>query len=156
MYADHSHYDCAREYHRHYGLENDDEKASRRITALQDEVDGLRGQLADALERIAKLDQIVSVNGETLDIVRNRVYALEQGTSEARQLQYEADLAAADLAESGYDRHGRGCRCSWCDYDDEDQAVEPEESPLARREAYIGTWSNQDVTRRHSAPGEAW
>ena len=64
--------------------------------------------------------------------------------------------AAADLAESGYDRHGRGCRCSWCDYDDEDQAVEPEESPLARREAYIGTWSNQDVTRRHSAPGEAW
>ena len=25
---------------------------------------------------------------------------------------------------------------------------EPEESPLARRDAYIGTWSGQDVTRR--------
>jgi hypothetical protein len=25
---------------------------------------------------------------------------------------------------------------------------EPDESPLARRDAYIGTWSGQDVTRR--------
>lgn len=40
----------------------------------------------------------------------------------ARQLQLEADLAAADLAESGYDRwppvgadrHGRGCECPEC------------------------------------------
>lgn len=75
--------------------------------------------------------------------VEDRVGALEKDTPQARQAQLEADQAAADLAESGYDRHGRGCRCSYCDYDDE-----PEESPLARRDAYIGTWSNQDVTRR--------
>jgi hypothetical protein len=42
----------------------------------------LRGQLDDALERIR---------------------ALEADTPQARQLQLEADQAAADLAESGYD-----------------------------------------------------
>jgi hypothetical protein len=42
----------------------------------------LRGQLADALERIR---------------------SLEAQTPQARQLQLEADQAAADLAESGYD-----------------------------------------------------
>lgn len=26
---------------------------------------------------------------------------------------------------------------------------EPEESPLARRDAYIGTWSGIDISRRH-------
>jgi hypothetical protein len=36
-----------------------------------------------------------------------RVSGLERDTPEARQLQYEADLAAADLAESGYDRDYR-------------------------------------------------
>ena len=44
---------------------------------------GLRDQLDDALERIR---------------------ALEGQTPQARQLQLEADQAAADLAESGYDR----------------------------------------------------
>ncbi len=117
------HYDYAREHHRHYDLENGDEKASRRITALQDEVDGLRGQLAAAIERIGKLEQIVSVYGETLDDLRNRAYALERDTPQARQLQYEADLAAADLAESGYDRHGRDCQCSYCATDE----AEPDE-----------------------------
>ena len=43
----------------------------------------LRGQLDDALERIRRL---------------------EADTPQARQLQLEADQAAADLAESGYDR----------------------------------------------------
>jgi hypothetical protein len=42
----------------------------------------LRGQLDDALERVR---------------------ALEADTPQARQLQLEADQAAADLAESGYD-----------------------------------------------------
>jgi hypothetical protein len=101
----HDHYDYAREHHRHYDLESDDEKASRRITNLQDEVDGLRRQLDDALGRIA---------------------ALEKQTPQARQLQLEADQAAADLAESGYDRHGRGCQCPYCATDDENQADEPE------------------------------
>jgi TolA-binding protein len=98
----HDHYDYASEHHRHYDLENDDEKASRRITGLQDEVEGLRGQLADAIERIA---------------------ALEKQTPQARQLQLEADQAAADLAESGYDRHGRDCQCPYCSTDE----PEPEE-----------------------------
>jgi hypothetical protein len=40
------------------------------------------------------------------------------------------------------------------DRDERDRATgrlepeEPEESPLARRDAYVGTWTNQDVTRR--------
>ena len=33
-----------------------------------------------------------------------RIRTLEGQTPQARQLQLEADLAAADLAESGYDR----------------------------------------------------
>lgn len=37
-----------------------------------------------------------------------------------RQLQYEADLAAADLAESGYDDyHGWNCGCPYCPTDDD-------------------------------------
>ena len=31
---------------------------------------------------------------------------------------------------------------------DSTEAAAEEESPLARRDAYIGTWSNQDVTKR--------
>jgi TolA-binding protein len=88
QYADDRHDhdgDYAREHHRHYDLENADEKAQRSITALQDEVDGLRGQLTEAFGRIADL---------------------EKQTPQARQLQLEADQAAADLAESGYDRWG--------------------------------------------------
>jgi hypothetical protein len=100
--------DAAERHHRHYDLENDDEKAQRRITGLQDEINGLRRQLDDALDRIR---------------------ALEADTPQARQLQLEADLAAADLAESGYDRHGRDCRCSYCATDDEPEPVEYDPGP---------------------------
>jgi hypothetical protein len=58
---------------------------------------GLRSQLDGALERIR---------------------SLEQQTPQARQVQLEADLAAADLAESGYDRHGGDCQCSYCATDE--------------------------------------
>jgi hypothetical protein len=98
----HDHYDYAREHHRHYDLENAGEKAQRRITALQDEVDGLRGQLAGALERIT---------------------VLEKHTPQARQFQLEADQAVADLAGSGYDRHGRDCQCPFCFYDPEEDGA---------------------------------
>jgi ketosteroid isomerase-like protein len=54
-----------------------------------------------------------------LDDAIKRIRELEQQTPQARQLQCEADQAAADLAESGYDRHGRGCGCSYCATDDE-------------------------------------
>jgi hypothetical protein len=58
QYADdrHDHYDYAERHHRHYDLENDDEKAQRRITGLQDEVDGLREQLGYTLGRVAALE----------------------------------------------------------------------------------------------------
>jgi hypothetical protein len=108
-YADERHdhdLDYAEKHHRHY----DDESTVR----------GLREDLGRAEERIRELEQVVSVYGETLDDVRNRVYALEHGTPQARQLQYEADVAAADLAASGYDRHGRDCQCPYCYVDDDD------------------------------------
>jgi hypothetical protein len=64
-----------------------------------------------------------------LDITNESVRALERQTPQARQAEYEADLAAADLAASGYDddrpapvnadRHGAGCQCPWC-YDEPD------------------------------------
>jgi hypothetical protein len=66
----------------------------------------LRGQLDDALERLR---------------------ALEQQTPQARQLQLEADQAAADLAESGYDRHGRDCRCPYCATDEDEDEGTPGE-----------------------------
>jgi hypothetical protein len=86
--AGHTRYDYADEHHRHCDLENADERAQRRVTGLQDEVDGLRHELGDALERVCSLEQTVSVNGETLDILRNRVYALEHG-GPVERLRYE-------------------------------------------------------------------
>ena len=102
-------------------------------------IGGLREDLGRAEEWIRDLEE--------------RVSQLERSTPEARQLRHEADLAAADLAAADYvddppagaDRHGPGCLCPYCPPGDEE---EPDESPLARRDAYIGTWSNQDVTRR--------
>jgi hypothetical protein len=71
---------------------------------------------------------------ERLDGVEDRIAglaerlgALEKQMPQARQLEYEADLAAADLAASGYDRdppvgadrHGADCGCPYC-YDPSD------------------------------------
>ncbi len=61
-----------------------------------------------------------------LDLALERIRDLEGSAPEARQARYEADLAAADLAESGYgqpdpigaDRHGEGCLCPYCPGDD--------------------------------------
>jgi hypothetical protein len=55
---------------------------------IWDYIDGLREDLGRAEERIRELE--------------DRIGALEKDTPQARQLQYEADVAAADLAESGY------------------------------------------------------
>jgi len=81
---------AAEEHHRHYDTESE-------LRELQSLVAGLREDLSRAEDRIR---------------------GLESQTPQARQLQLEADLAAADLAESGYDRHGRGCECPEC-YDPE-------------------------------------
>ena len=95
MYADHDHRgdyadqrhdhdgDYAERHHRHY----DDESAAR----------GLREDLGAAEERIRALENDLRGAFE-------RIRALEGQTQQARQLQLEADQAAADLAESGYDR----------------------------------------------------
>lgn len=85
-YADQRHDhdgDYAEKYHRHY----DDESTAR----------GLRQDLAAAEERIRELQ-------DDLRDALERIRALEGQTPQARQLQLEADLAAADLAESGHDR----------------------------------------------------
>lgn len=74
---------------------------------LADDIQRLRADLDKALERIA---------------------ALESQAPQARQLQYEADIAAADLAESGYGqqppvgtgRHGPGCGCPYCPPDEDE------------------------------------
>jgi hypothetical protein len=110
--------DYAEKHHRHYDLETDDKTAQQAITCLQDEVAGLRRQVDAALERIGDL---------------------EKQTPQARQLQLEADQAAADLAASGYiEGLSTECRDRWhdrcpprelcnceCHLGDEDQAGEP-------------------------------
>jgi hypothetical protein len=119
QYADerHEHYrECAEYNHSHHGLDS--------------LIAGLREDLRHAEERIRELE------GDHFAALE-RIAALEKQTPQARQLQYEADLAAADLAESGYDpggygllvgagRHGRGCQCPYCyDEPDDDQAGLP-------------------------------
>jgi hypothetical protein len=105
MYADHDHGgeyaddrhdhdgDYAEKYHRHH----DDESTVR----------GLREDLGHAEERIRQLE-------DDLRDALNRIHVLEDQTPQARQLQDEADQAAADLAASGYDRHPPGCPCPYC------------------------------------------
>jgi hypothetical protein len=104
----HMHYDYADEHHRHYDLETDGKTAQQAITCLRAEIDELRRQFDEALGRIADL---------------------EKQTPQARQLQYEADVAAADLAESGYDRHGRGCQCPFCYHEPEEEPPTAEYDP---------------------------
>jgi len=87
--------------------------AWRVIRTLREDVRELRGQL---------------------DIAMTRIHELETQTPQARQLAYEADLAAADLAASGCDdrpepigtdRHGASCLCPWC-FDEPDDYDYPE------------------------------
>ena len=100
--ADHDHYgDYAGERHRHYDRERDDETAQRDIRRLQEDVRELRALIEDAVLKLAA-----------------RVGELETQTPQAQRLQHEADLAAADLAESGYDRHGSDCECPYCPTDE--------------------------------------
>jgi len=93
------------------------------------------------LERVTReLRQDVRELRGALQLAEQRIRELEGQTPQARQLQLEADLAAADLAESGYDRHGRDCRCSYCATDEdwpEERGVSEynrEESALDRGE----------------------
>jgi hypothetical protein len=93
---------------------------------LWDYIQGHSAEIAELLDKFVKLEE--------------RVTALEGQTPAA--LQAERELAETLADNAGWDYHGRDCNCPYCATD------EDEESPLARRDAYIGTWSNQDVTRR--------
>ena len=93
----HDHYDYAERHHRHY----DDESTVR----------GLREDLGRAEERIRQLE-------DDLRDALNRIHVLEDDTPQARQLQYEADVAAADAHE--YETHGHNCDCEFCYYDPEE------------------------------------
>jgi hypothetical protein len=53
--------------------------------------------------RIAELERATRELRSLLDDVLDRLGDLENSTPEVPQAQYEADLAVADLAESGYD-----------------------------------------------------
>lgn len=89
--------DVAEKHHRHY----DDESTA----------EGLRGDVGRAEARIRELE-------DGLRGALERTRALETDTLQARQVQLEADLAAADAHE--FDRHGSGCDCSYCYYDSEE------------------------------------
>jgi hypothetical protein len=86
------------------------------------DVYGLDGTRQDAREALA----LVAGLREDLGRAEERIRALEAQTPQTRKLQYEADLAAADLASSGYDRdppigadrHGPGCLCPYCPDDE--------------------------------------
>jgi hypothetical protein len=92
--------DYAALHHRHYDLEREDDRLQGLLREMDSRLSDLRRELEGALGRIREL---------------------EQQTPQARQLQLEADQAAADLAESGYDRHGRDCQCSYCATDEPEQ-----------------------------------
>ena len=74
--------DYAEKHHRHF----DDERA----------VDELRRELRVLREALNEYER------DPAD-ARSRIRQLEEQTPQARQLELEADLAAADLADSGYD-----------------------------------------------------
>jgi hypothetical protein len=76
------------------------------IDAALRELHGIRSRLIPEIR--ASDDAAMARADALLADALERIRALEADTPQARQLQLEADLAAADLAESGYDRHGRG------------------------------------------------
>jgi len=84
-YADERHdhdVDYAEKHHRHYDLEREDERLKTLIDRCQAALRELREELEEA---------------------QGRIRQLEAQTPEARQLELEADIAAADAADSGYD-----------------------------------------------------
>ena len=102
-------YDYAEKHHRHYDLERENERLQGGLREVMAQVDMLRRELEDQLR-------------DTFE----RIRALEGQTPQAQRLQLEADQAAADLAGSGYDRHGRDCPCSYCATDDDPADYAPE------------------------------
>jgi hypothetical protein len=99
------------------------------------------------LERVTRdLRQDVRELRGALELAEQRISELEKHTPQAQQLQLEADLAAADLAESGYDRHGRDCQCSYC-ATDEPETDKYDPGPEVDDEGGMSEY-------RHAWPGE--
>ena len=81
-------------------------------------------QPGTTMYRIAELERVTREQRQeirelrgALDIAEKRIGQLERSTPQARQLQYEADVAGADALE--YEgRHGPGCDCPYCGTDE--------------------------------------
>jgi hypothetical protein len=150
----HYHYEYAEARHDHRGQYADERHEHYREYAeyshghhgLDGLIAGLREDLRHAEERIRELEGDHSAALE-------RIAALEKQTPQARQLQYEADLAAADLAESGYDpgaygppvgadRHGRGCQRPYYN-------AEPDDDQVGVPERQTGVAAMRRLTREH-------
>lgn len=65
-------------------------------------LDGTRQDAREALTLAAGLREDLGAAEARIRELEDRIARLEGSTPEARQRQYEADVAAADLAESGY------------------------------------------------------
>jgi hypothetical protein len=85
-------------YHEPYEVYGTAATASE-VSRLESTAQGLREDLRRAEDRIRRLED---ETGREMRKLWASVAALEKDTPQARQAQYEADLAAADLAESGY------------------------------------------------------
>ena len=79
--SEHYHYGYADEYHSHPGLEG-------LVGGLREDLGRAEERIRWLEERLAKSDQVMSVYGETLDDLRNRVYALEHGEAPSRVRPY--------------------------------------------------------------------
>jgi hypothetical protein len=132
--TDHYHYEYAGERHDHRG---DYAEPGHNHEAY--EVHG-----AATRQDISRLESFIAGLREDLSAAESRIRELEQQTPQARQLQLEADLAAADLAESGYDRHDG--QCSYC-ATDEPEPGESDPGPEVDDESGM----SED---RHAWPGE--
>jgi hypothetical protein len=87
--SDHYHYEYAEARHDHRG-----DYADSRHDHDPD--------YAEKHHRHYDLESLIAGLREDLGRAEERIRELERDTPQARQLQYEADVAAADLADSGY------------------------------------------------------
>jgi hypothetical protein len=104
--------------------------------------------------RIAELERVIRELRGLLELAEQRITALENQTPQARQLQYEADIAAADLAASGYGRHGLGCDCPYCGTD-EDEPEDYDPGPEVDDEGGMSEYRHHQVLPPAEAEYEA-
>jgi hypothetical protein len=82
--------------HRHYDLEREGQSVASFVQTLRREMVSVRRELDAALGDLRELR-------EDLAGARSRIRQLEEQTPDARQLELQADIALADLAEPGSD-----------------------------------------------------